>query len=54
MKIFSSTFLSFYFAQNIDCWYTQKLPRRGSTQKLPRRGSSNEYSQSVFLDALAS
>ena len=22
MKIFSSTFLAFYFAQNIDCWYT--------------------------------
>ena len=45
MKIFSSTFLSFYFAQNIDCWYMLKLPRRGG---------SNEYSQSVFLDAWAS
>ena len=40
LKKKEDSFLSFFFAQNIDCGYTLEPPRLGS---------SNEYPQSMFL-----
>ena len=47
MKIFSRENFDIFliFAQNIDCVYMLKPPRRGG---LPWRGGSNEYPQSMF------